>query len=185
MLSLYGWGLDTCGCYVHVAYDTDNPAETSRFVTWEEAKAIHAARKASSKLSPAVLCPAHAHLGHTVERFDVVRAENKLKNEALDLAVKHQLGIGRGGDVQKALADKVAKKLNVASLDELPGMEELVTNAVGKLYAEVEWEFGSDRRLTLKTKGTGQERGHLKAALAAEFGPDKVDVKEKHPSASG
>jgi len=89
------WSPDTCSCVIHQAYDdTIAPADTVfTFVTEEQAEELVSARRRAgdkhinrNKQPPAKLCPAHASLGHTVNRFNIVLAENRLKNGVLAAA---------------------------------------------------------------------------------------------------
>ena len=96
MLTVNLWSPDTCGCVLHVVFDDSDPAVPVKFATLDQAVQIHRdrflARPATTKnpdlepQPPAVICSAHASLGHTSSRHDAVMGENRRKNIAFAVA---------------------------------------------------------------------------------------------------
>lgn len=112
------WGFDTCGCLVHQAGDQDTPdaERIMRYVTYEEARRIHAwhfdvrpestnvqtwwqsppraARRRGEPWEPITaliqprprLCQWHKHLGFTQEMYQTVKTLNNRKNDSRWLA---------------------------------------------------------------------------------------------------
>jgi len=90
--SIQLWSPDTCRCVIHLTYDDTLPLDQRAltYVTQEEADAIVKTRRDAGEPNinpnpqpPAVLCPAHAHLGHTAALLQQVLSENQRKNMAL------------------------------------------------------------------------------------------------------
>jgi hypothetical protein len=94
MDTIQRWPFDTCGCVIYEAFD-DATGGNKRFVSHAEAQAIHQARflaKPATTLDPAkhpqkppIQCALHAHLGDTVEQYNVIHTEHIRKNQALNL----------------------------------------------------------------------------------------------------
>lgn len=145
--SILLWSPDTCGCTLHLAYDSNLPPDQRTFtpVTEDEAEAIVQRRRDAgekninpSRQPPAVLCPVHAPLGHTPARHKQVMQENQAKNRAF-------------GHAQALMPDLKPE--------------------------EYVWSFDDKRNLqaTIARMNPGQ-KAQVQKALDAEFGPGSVQV---------
>lgn len=156
MLTVQLWSPDTCGCTIHQSFDDSLPPElvVISYVTREEAQAIHDARSRIKPLTtsrepqPACnLCPAHAPLGHTMDKYNCVVEENTRKNKIF-------------GELQKMFPEITSDEYTW----------EFSSNAV---HDKSQFRTCT---VTCKRAMTPVQKTQLLAACATQFGLGKVSI---------